>query len=99
VNADFEYNIDLNDPDKEQAVADANIAFSNFVFKTWNETIKNWEYDGFTDESVKRQLKFLNVVGTAALNEADLRRVKDTRIIIQFHLKFSSCFGNNIVVQ
>jgi hypothetical protein len=75
VEADWNYNTDLTNTTKEEAVTEANIAYANFIYKTWNETIKNWDFSNFKDEKVKRQLEFLNIVGTAALNEQDLKRV------------------------
>jgi angiotensin-converting enzyme len=76
VEADWEYNIDLEDPDKEQAVSDANIAYAKFQFEQWNTTIKNYDWKSFSDDKLKRQLQFLNIVGIAALDDTDLTRVR-----------------------
>ncbi|OXA43749.1 angiotensin-converting enzyme [Folsomia candida] len=70
--ADWEYNTDLGDPDKEQAATEANIAYSKSIFDHWDNVLRHYNYTDFIEESLKRQLKFLNIVGTAALNDADL---------------------------
>lgn len=73
--ADWEYNTDLGDPDKEQAATEANIAYSKSIFDHWDNVLRHYNYTDFIEESLKRQLKFLNIVGTAALNDADLTQV------------------------
>ncbi len=75
VNAEWEYNTDLGNEEKEQAATDANIAYSKYIFEQWNTVLRHYNYSDFTDDSLKRQLKFLNIVGTAALNEEDLTQV------------------------
>lgn len=80
--ADWNYSTNLTSEEAEQAAAAAAIAYANFQFKAWDETIRHWDYEAFTDAVIKRQLKFLNIVGVAALSNADLGRVKGKQILL-----------------
>ena len=76
-------------------MTEANIAYANFQFRAWNDTIRHWDFESFTDSVIKRQLKFLNIIGVAALNSVDLNRVsqvskkKDVKSIPGFLLKYN----------
>lgn len=75
--AEWNYNTNLTSADAEAAASEASIALANFQFKQWNDTIRHWDYETFTDQAIKRQLNFLNIIGEAALNATDLNRVSD----------------------
>ncbi|CAL8097157.1 unnamed protein product [Orchesella dallaii] len=71
---EWNYNTNLTSEEAEEAAAEASIAYSNFQFRAWNDSIRHWDFEAFTDSTIKRQLKFLNVIGVAALNSTDLSR-------------------------
>lgn len=75
--AEWNYNTNLTNGEAEAAASEASIALANFQFKQWNDTIRHWDHETFTDQAIKRQLNFLNIIGEAALNATDLNRVSD----------------------
>ena len=74
--ADWSYNTDLLNATAEAASNAANIALANFVFQEWQANISKYDWEGMDPTSlVRRQLKFLNGVGTAALPANELEEV------------------------
>jgi len=68
VQADWAYNTDLLNSTAEQWSNEANIALANFIFSEWQANISQYDWEGMDKNSlVRRQLMFLNGVGTAAL--------------------------------
>jgi len=63
----------------DQAAEDslrANLELAEFQFKQWDQVIRWINDSDFTDDVLKRQLKFLNKVGVAALETSELEQVR-----------------------
>ncbi|CAG7818399.1 unnamed protein product, partial [Allacma fusca] len=72
--ADWAYNTDLNNSTAEDASNDVNVQFSKFVLQEWVSTISQFDYESFDETDLtKRQFKFLNAIGSAALPDAELK--------------------------
>lgn len=79
--ADWDYNTDLLNSTAEELSNAANIAMANFVFAEWKANISQYDWESFPISSpVRRQLKFLNGIGTAALPEDHLTQVVFRRL-------------------
>lgn len=52
----------------------ANIQFLKFQKEAWNNVTK-FDWTNFKNETVKREFEFLNILGPAALNDADALKV------------------------
>ena len=48
--------------------------FFDFQKATWDD-VKQYDFSGFNDATVKREFQYLNIIGPAALNSVDAQRV------------------------
>ncbi|XP_017782037.1 PREDICTED: angiotensin-converting enzyme-like [Nicrophorus vespilloides] len=76
-NADWNYNTDITEKNNELATQQT-LAYAKFEKEQYNEWFKNANADEVTDPAIKRQLKYLKVVGKAALEENKLEQYTKT---------------------
>ena len=57
----------------------ASLAAAMYRKESWENYITQFEYEMFQDESLKRQFKLLQTLGTAALSEEDQTDVKTNK--------------------
>ncbi|KAL7025993.1 hypothetical protein ACKWTF_013731 [Chironomus riparius] len=70
---------DVGNKEKEQAQAEASLAYANYRKEQYHENFKNIDTASFSDENVLRKLKILSNVGTAALSDDKFNLLTSTR--------------------
>lgn len=75
-NAEWKYVTNLKNTTARDFAEELNIVVANFDKKQWKQYIRHFDIDSIKDPSVKRQLKILNVIGSAALPDDKLKKVK-----------------------
>ncbi|XP_066979172.1 angiotensin-converting enzyme-like [Macrobrachium rosenbergii] len=73
--ASWNYEAEITDKHKKEK-AEAQLVYADWEKKSWNQ-VQKWKgkWESFSDPFLKRQFKFLSVLGTAALPKKDLEKL------------------------
>ncbi|KAF5284087.1 hypothetical protein FQA39_LY17136 [Lamprigera yunnana] len=72
VMADWEFSTDVNNAEKEEAKLNETLKLAKFNKENWDNVFNDIDAESLKDESIKRQVEFLQVLGNAALEVTDL---------------------------
>jgi len=72
VEADWNYNTDVENETKVEELNTQALAFAKFEKEQWELHFSNVSWEDFQNETVKRQLRVLSVLGVSALNDEEL---------------------------
>ncbi|KAK4883480.1 hypothetical protein RN001_006799 [Aquatica leii] len=73
--ADWDFATDINNNAKENALLNATLEMGNFNKHYWETIFQTLNPSNYTNESLKRQIKLLKVLGQAALDESKLEQL------------------------
>ncbi|EFA05307.1 angiotensin-converting enzyme [Tribolium castaneum] len=76
--AEWNYETDINNHEKEQIVLNATLQSAAFHKKYWNKYFKDLKPEDFQDPEIKRQVKDLKLLGDSALDEKKLAELTKT---------------------
>ncbi|XP_046389706.1 angiotensin-converting enzyme-like [Ischnura elegans] len=74
--AQWDYNTDVSNPETLKALQKETATFSAFEKEQWLKWFKGLKWETFKNETVKRQIRKLAVLGVAALEPDDLAKLK-----------------------
>ncbi|XP_071443429.1 angiotensin-converting enzyme-like [Hetaerina americana] len=74
--AEWGYNTDVSNPDTLKALEKETAAFSAFEKEQWLKWFKGLKWESFKNETMKRQIRKLAVLGVAALEPEELAKLK-----------------------
>ncbi|KAB0802038.1 hypothetical protein PPYR_04224 [Photinus pyralis] len=77
--AEWNLATDLGNPDKQKAQLQASLESAEFDKKYWTTVFQNLNVNDYKDEALKRQLKSLKMIGSAALDEKKLTQLINTQ--------------------